>query len=215
MDSFARIMGYYRFYSDQMREISQAKYRFLVTFWYIRGTILSLKFKRRAFVSVSGKIKIHQANGGSIDIDNFVSFSPDVRLVVEGYRMKHRPVLTIGAMTHIGDRTEIHSGEKIVIGKHVRIGWDCLIMDRDYHAPPGEKEERTAPVIIEDNVWIGARAIILKGVTIGHDAVVGAGSVVTKNVEPCTMVAGNPARVVKKGLKTQTFPAMPTNDYLH
>jgi acetyltransferase-like isoleucine patch superfamily enzyme len=187
----------------------------MVTFRYIRGTILSLKFKRKAFVLVSGRLKIHQANGGSIDVGNFVSFSPDVKLVVEGYLMKHRPVLSIGAMTHIGDRTEIHSGEKIVIGKHVRIGWDCLIMDRDYHAPPGEEEERTAPIIIEDNVWIGARAIILKGVTIGHDAVVGAGSVVTKNVEPCTMVAGNPARVVKKGLKTQSFPAMPINDYLH
>lgn len=213
MVSFTRIVGLYRFYSERMREIPQIKGKFTVTFRYIRGTILSLRFKRRAFVSVSGRLQIYQGNGGIIDIGNFVSFASDVILAAVGSDVNHRPDLSIGAMSFIGRRTEIHSGEKIAIGKHVRIGWDCLIMDRDYHALPGEKEERTAPVIIEDNAWIGARAIILKGVTIGHDAIVGAGSVVTKNVKPCTMVAGNPARVVKTGLKTQPFP-VPINDYL-
>ena len=55
-----------------------------------------------------------------------------------------------------------------------------------------------APIKICDNAWIGMNAIILKGVEIGEGAIVGAGSVVTKNVEPWTMVAGNPARVVKR-----------------
>lgn len=57
---------------------------------------------------------------------------------------------------------------------------------------------RGAPIIIEDHVWIGSKAVILKGVTIGRGAVVAAGSVVTKDVEPFTIVGGNPAQVIRK-----------------
>ena len=57
---------------------------------------------------------------------------------------------------------------------------------------------RSAPIVIEDRAWIGFNAIILKGVTIGEGSVVAAGAVVTKDVEPYTVVAGNPARVVKR-----------------
>jgi acetyltransferase-like isoleucine patch superfamily enzyme len=59
-------------------------------------------------------------------------------------------------------------------------------------------DSRPAPVKIEDNVWIGMNALILKGVTIGENCVVAAGSVVTKNVEPNRVAAGNPAVVVKR-----------------
>ena len=118
-----------------------------------------------------------------------------MKLSCDGVRIKAR--ISIGELSTIGDRTEIHAGEAVHIGKHVLIGWDCVIMDRDYHAVDG-KRERTAPVIIEDNVWICCRAVILKGVTIGHHAIVGAGSVVTKNVEPYSVVAGNPAKVIRK-----------------
>jgi maltose O-acetyltransferase len=59
---------------------------------------------------------------------------------------------------------------------------------------------KSGPVVIEDDVWIGLNAIILKGVKIGRGAVVGAGSVITKNVDPFTVVAGNPQKVVGKSL---------------
>ena len=62
---------------------------------------------------------------------------------------------------------------------------------------PARPKLKTAPVRIANNVWIGMNAVILKGVTIGENSVVAAGSVVTKNVEPNTVVAGNPAQVVK------------------
>jgi acetyltransferase-like isoleucine patch superfamily enzyme len=105
--------------------------------------------------------------------------------------------LVIGDRVSIGDRTQIHCGERVTIGAGTLISWDCVIMDRDYHNPDGGAE-RTAPVVIGKNVWVGCRAIILKGVTIGDGAVVGAGSVVTRDVPPCTLVAGNPARVVRQ-----------------
>ena len=55
----------------------------------------------------------------------------------------------------------------------------------------------TRPVRIEDNCWLGQNVVILKGVTVGHDSIVGANSVVAHNVPPCSVVAGNPARVIK------------------
>jgi acetyltransferase-like isoleucine patch superfamily enzyme len=70
-------------------------------------------------------------------------------------------------------------------------------MDTDQHELPGAGLV-VRPVAIEDRVWIGARAIILKGVTVGHDAVVAAGSVVTRDVPPRTVAAGVPARVVRR-----------------
>ena len=70
-------------------------------------------------------------------------------------------------------------------------------MDRDYHST-GQGTEILKPVAIGNNVWIGCKAIILKGVTIGEGAVVAAGSVVTKDVAPFTLVAGNPARVIRE-----------------
>lgn len=92
----------------------------------------------------------------------------------------------------------------VTIGNNVLIGSGCLISDTDSHPIDWEDrlydrnvKTRKAPIVIEDNVFIGARSIILKGVTIGEGAVIGAGSVVSKDVPPYSIVCGNPARVVK------------------
>ena len=107
--------------------------------------------------------------------------------------------------------------ELIEIGSYCLISWNVGIADSDFHpidpaqrridahalAPyykerPPRPPIRTAPVRIADNVWIGMNAVILKGVTIGENSVVAAGSVVSKSVAPNTVVAGNPAIVVKE-----------------
>ncbi|MBE6337299.1 MAG: acyltransferase [Lentimicrobiaceae bacterium] len=92
----------------------------------------------------------------------------------------------------------------VTIGNNVLIGSGCLISDTDSHPIDWEdrlydrnEKTRKAPIVIEDNVFIGARSIILKGVTVGEGAVIGAGSVVSKDVPPYSIVCGNPARVVK------------------
>jgi hypothetical protein len=101
--------------------------------------------------------------------------------------------------------TSITARSKTIrIGRNAMFGPDCLVVDSDFHDPwPPEKRktspgfERDADVVIGENVWVGARSIILKGVTIGDNAVIAAGSVVTRSIPANALAAGNPARVVK------------------
>jgi acetyltransferase-like isoleucine patch superfamily enzyme len=163
------------------------------TLGYARGYLLSFQFVKKAYVLCWGKVRIDKKNG-DIDVSNFVRFYPNVRLSAHGVNSK--ALLKIGSSTSIGDRTEIHAGQRVEIGEKCMIAWDCVIMDRDYHSVAGEVE-KTKPVIIEDNVWIGCKAIILKGVRIGKNAVVAAGAIVTKDVPPYAIVGGNPAKVIR------------------
>lgn len=96
----------------------------------------------------------------------------------------------------------ISARSSITIGDNVLIGSGVLISDNDAHPLLASERNdfsrtQSAPVILEDDVFVGARAIILKGVKLGRGAVVGAGSVVSRDVPPNTVVAGNPAKVVK------------------
>ena len=131
----------------------------------------------------------------SISVGNRVFIHRHVKLSAWGNERKS--VIEIGSNTYIGDRTEIHAGEKVKIGSNCNISWDCLIIDRDYHKFEKDKET-ISPVVIKDHVWIGAKSTILKGVTINEGAVVAAGSVVTKDVQANTLVGGNPAKEIKK-----------------
>lgn len=117
-------------------------------------------------------------------------------------------VIRVGANAsmEIGDHvgisgSSISVSEKVTIGSYVMIGSGCLILDNDAHPidPEGRQvgnRPKSAPVILHDHVFIGARSIILKGVMIGEGAVIGAGSVVTCDVPAYAICAGNPARVV-------------------
>jgi acetyltransferase-like isoleucine patch superfamily enzyme len=109
-----------------------------------------------------------------------------------------------GGTIEIGERSFLNYGVSISAHQLVRIGRRCLlgtyvnILDNDWHdIVDRDRTPLSRPVILEDNVWLGNHVIVLPGVTIGHDSVVGAGSVVTKDVPPRSVVVGNPARVVK------------------
>jgi acetyltransferase-like isoleucine patch superfamily enzyme len=106
-------------------------------------------------------------------------------------------VITVGADTFINEGASIVAHLRVAIGKHCRIGELVGIFDTDHHALDSVSDVRRAPVVIGDNVWIGRAAMVLPGVTIGDNAVVAAGSVVTRDVPGSTLVAGNPARAVR------------------
>ena len=95
---------------------------------------------------------------------------------------------------------KIRCKNNIKIGQNVAISHDVTIMDSDAHNIKYEGYQMTKQIIIGNNVWIGSRALILKGVNIGNGAIIAAGSVVTKDVPMNSMVAGIPARVIKENL---------------
>ncbi len=121
-------------------------------------------------------------------------------------RSRQLPELRIGDESFIGHQCAFSVGESIQIGAHCLLAGGVRVMDMDGH--PLDAEERRAgrptppeairPVRIGDDVWIGGEARILKGVTIGDRSIVAAASVVTHDVPPDVVVAGNPARVVKQ-----------------
>ena len=107
-------------------------------------------------------------------------------------------VLTTGS-GFINENVQIICGENIYIGDSCNIGRDVIIRDYDGHLIDAE-ERISAPIKIGNHVWIGQRAIILKGVTIGDGAVIAAGAIVTKDVPARTLAAGVPARVIRENV---------------
>lgn len=118
-------------------------------------------------------------------------------------------LLSENAKLTIGDNVGISGGgicvqEEVVIGNQVLLGANAFITDTDFHPinPENRRSSRedvgTAKVVIEDNVFIGMDSIVLKGVTIGKNSIVGAGSVVTKSIPPNQIWGGNPAKFIKE-----------------
>lgn len=134
-------------------------------------------------------------------------------------------IVCIGDSTYIGGGSQLICAQQITIGSNVLIAWGCTLVDHDSHSLSwlnrsqdvqdwrlgmmagglaGATRQKNwdvvpkAAICVQDKVWIGFNAIVLKGATIGEGAVVGAGSVVTKDVPAWTVVAGNPARVIRE-----------------
>jgi acetyltransferase-like isoleucine patch superfamily enzyme len=108
-------------------------------------------------------------------------------------------VLEIGNNVFINYGSSLVSSAAVRIGNDVLIGTHVTVMDCDFHRVEDKSWDTTGePIVIEDRVWLGNRSMILKGVRVGHDAVVAAGSVVTEDVEPRTLVAGVPAKLVRR-----------------
>lgn len=111
-----------------------------------------------------------------------------------------------GGLLEIGEATLVNFGCSLVATELVQIGADChigpytMMLDNDFHrVEPERRLERppSKPIVVEDNVWIGARSILMPGVTIGRDCCIGAGSVVTASIPPRTLAAGVPARPIR------------------
>ncbi len=107
--------------------------------------------------------------------------------------------IIVGAQTFINYGSSIAAHLQVTIGEHCHLGHYTFIIDNNQHQLAQHLElPPSKPVVIEDNVWIGSHVIVLPGVRIGSRAVVGAGSVVTKDVTANCLVAGNPLRIIRK-----------------
>jgi acetyltransferase-like isoleucine patch superfamily enzyme len=117
--------------------------------------------------------------------------------------------LAAGAYVFFGRGCHVNVRERVEIGAHCLFGPRCVIVDHNHGIQPGSRIDEqpciARPIRIGADVWCGAGAVILPGVTIGDGAVVGAQSVVTRNVPSMAVVAGNPARVLR--MRTEARPA--------
>jgi acetyltransferase-like isoleucine patch superfamily enzyme len=169
--------------------------------------IYHLSFKRK-FTSIGGVPAVW-------GIWNVVVYGPDISIgknvvfvAASGYRTNLSSVIigdirgriTIGDNVLVMNGVRISSAASITIGDGCMLANHCYLTDADWHdihdrtSAPG----RRAPIVLERGAWIGDSAIVCKGVRVGENSIVGAGAVVTKDVPSNVVVAGNPARVVKK-----------------
>ncbi|WP_323810806.1 acyltransferase [Sphingobium baderi] len=129
--------------------------------------------------------------------------------ILHGVIIQGTGIFSMGRNSYLGEYTVIGCNDKIEIGRDVMIAQSVSIRDTDHayyqtDIPMNQQGTITAPVVIEDNVWIGHGATILKGVRIGTGAVVAAGAVVTRDVEPFLIVGGVPAKKIGSRLVAET-----------
>jgi acetyltransferase-like isoleucine patch superfamily enzyme len=193
----------FRFFKDKYWGIKDAQAHSI----FVRSAIVGANFKTEAGASIRNLTSSKM----SIRIGHDCRILGSLTCVAAGK-------ITIGDFTHIEEQVSIQCLTEVRIGSYCGIAAGCLITDNNNHpvevadriehrirvAPNGPgysghpwEKSSSAPVVIGDAVWIGGNSVILKGVTIGEGAVVARGAIVTKDVAPYTVVAGNPARKVK------------------
>lgn len=171
---------------------------------HLAGLWISRKFTKNGILLATGGLPFPGVinHGGDLIAKN-CQFYSGVR-----FEIGEDAVIRIGNGTYINRNTLLVADQLIEIGKNCKISWDVVIMDTDMHAlTPHACIHK--PVIIDDNVWIGCRAVILKGVHVGKNAVVAAGAVVTKDVPAFSIFGGNPAKLI--GMVQPVQPRLPVS----
>lgn len=179
--------------------------------WFYLNYLKS-KIKYRGKVKFRGFTYFKEYANSKIEIGDGVTFNSSFESNIYGLYQpcviiaRNGGVLRIGSGSGISGST-IYCKLKIEIGKNVLVGGNCKLMDNDWHSLESskrviQKEEdiKKAPIIIGDNCFIGGNSIILKGTTIGNNCVIGAGSVVHGYFPDNSIIAGNPAKVIKKNI---------------
>ena len=148
-----------------------------------------------------GRIIVFRTPKSVIRIGNHCVFNSSSKLNFRG--INHPCILQTGtnhARIIIGDHVEMSGcsivcNDSVIIGNNVLLGANCQIGDRDGHQD--RYASKPAPIIIEDGVWLGMNVTVLKGVTIGKNTIIGANSLVTKDIPANCIAVGNPCRSLK------------------
>ena len=172
--------------------------------------IINLKYRnivKGHDMVINGEVSFH--GSGNIVIGNNVTINSGIRYNPSSGDLKTSISVYDGAILKIGNNTGISNAaitakKGIIIGNDVLIGSGCMITDTDFHSlesvsrKSGDENIKSSAIVIKDSVFIGAKSIILKGVTIGENSVVGAGSVVTKNIPRNEVWGGESCKIYKK-----------------
>jgi acetyltransferase-like isoleucine patch superfamily enzyme len=178
--------------------------------------------KKNKNIIIDSKTLLLKSVSFIINKNNKINIAKDSMIACNFIFESNEGEINIGERTYIGSGTSLISKSKITIGNDVTIAWGCQIYDHNSHSLDWLERRKdillqnedyrnglnfithkdwsvvkTAPILICDKVWIGFDVTILAGVTIGEGAIIGAKSVVRKDVEPWSIVIGNPAVAVK------------------
>lgn len=161
-----------------------------------------------AKIKIGKELSLNENNITNIGRTSILRMDEDSELTVEGiFKFYYGAdiILFKGAKLFLGDNSFINSDCRIRCHKSISIGSNCAIshgftlMDSDAHYI--DNNNHTLPVIIGNHVWIGTNVTVLSGVSIGDDAIIAAGALVKHNVPAGAMVAGVPARIIKKNVE--------------
>ena len=155
---------------------------------------------------------------GTVNVGDRVKISGNATFIVS-YKVNPDPTIEIGDDVYIGFRTIFSCAERITIGNRVLMAQGVQIYDNNNHPMDPEARAKNEPVepagvdpvAIEDDVWLGSNATVMRGVTVGYGSVVAAGAVVVKDVPPMSVAAGNPAKIVRE-IKSQSDNSKMTAD---
>jgi acetyltransferase-like isoleucine patch superfamily enzyme len=172
--------------ASELRKIAPLRFRGLLLRWKIdRGGHLLLAREQAQIIKRPGGRQ-------QLTIGDRAYLAERSRIVFEG----GTGCIEFGDDVVLGDRSEIRARELIRIGSGSVIAFGAIVTDTNHHDIDGSLT--TSPTVLGERVWIGAGAMVLRGVTIGDGAVVAAGSVITTDVPAGSLVAGNPARLVRE-----------------
>ena len=162
-----------------------------------------------AKINIKGKLVIGFNEYKRSKLETRIKVDKDAVLNVEGdfnvfagsdIMVQKGAELSLGS-GYLNSDVQIICAEKIEIGEGVAIARDVIIRDTDAHNIVNGSHQKIKPIKIGNHVWIGTRAIIMKGVTIGDGAIIAAGAVVTKDVPPKGVAAGVPAKIIKENVE--------------
>ncbi len=176
--------------------------------WLMSGYAKYLKRKMHCKGTILPNGFIEIESGECIHVgENFQPRKGVSLCAMKNRRHNYNTEIRIGDNVFLNYRTCIWATDRITIGNNVMVGPDVFITDNSHgrndtfeelNIPPKLREHFSkGPIVIEDNVWLGAKTCVLGGVTIGKGSIIGATSVVTKDIPPYSIAAGNPAKVVK------------------
>lgn len=175
--------------------------------YYTLLTVAKYRFYPNVYfgkkISFIGFPKFRNKPGGRIIVGDYCTFLSNPKSNMIGINRPciittQDPFALIIIGNHCGfSGTVVGAFSSIKIGNNVRCGANTLITDSDWHNDD-PRAGKPAPVIIEENVWLGEGVKVLKGVTIGKNSVIGAGSIVVKSIPENVVAAGNPCKVIKR-----------------
>lgn len=149
-----------------------------------------------SFLPSSKRCTLQMLNNSKLIINGNLWVAPGVTIAIYSHA-----ILEVGNDVFINSNSNLICYKHIKIGSGSRISWDVQICDSDVHEIVREDYLVSKPIEIEDNVWIGSRATILKGVKIGKGSVIASGALVTKDIPENCLVAGVPGKIIRKNIK--------------